>query len=41
MEQVINCIGNVLPLISAEQYVQKVVEDNLDSIIISVDEILD
>ena len=41
MEGVINCIGGVLSMLTSEKYVGKVVEDNLDGIIITVDEILD
>ena len=41
MEGVINCIGSVLSMLTSEKYVGKVVEDNLDGIIITVDEILD
>jgi hypothetical protein len=41
MESVINCIGGVLSMVTTEKYVGKVIEDNLDSIIITVDEILD
>lgn len=37
MENVIDCIGNVLPLITNEQYHQKTIEDNLDNIIICID----
>ncbi len=31
----------MLPMISSEQYIQKTIEDNLDSIVICIDEILD
>jgi hypothetical protein len=37
MENVINCIGNVLLMVTTEKYTGKNIEDNLDSMIITVD----
>ena len=41
MENVINCIGKVMLIVTTEPYVQKVIQDHLDTIVIIVDEILD
>jgi hypothetical protein len=41
MESVINCIGKVLQLVTKEQWTGKAVYDNLDTIILVVDEIVD
>jgi hypothetical protein len=37
MEKVINCIGQVLAMVSKEPYVGKAIYDNLDSIVIATD----
>lgn len=41
MESVINCIGQVLEMVNKEQYVGKAIYDNLDSIVVVTDEIID
>jgi hypothetical protein len=37
MERVINCVGQVLGMVTKEPYVGKAIYDNLDSIVIATD----
>ena len=41
MEAFINCIGKVLQMITKDQFVGKAIYDNLDSIVMVTDEIVD
>ena len=41
MERVINCIGQVLAMVTKEPYVGKAIYDNLDSIFLATDQIID
>jgi len=41
MENLINCIGTVLQMVTKEQYVGKVINDHLESIEVVTDELID
>ena len=41
MEEVINCVGKVLEMVTKEPWVGKAVYDHLDSLVIVTDEVLD
>lgn len=41
MENLINCIGTVMQMVTKEQYVGKVINDHLESIEVVTDELID